>query len=121
MTVFYKDYLLGTIIETNYLTSRVLLLTDLNSKLPVLIENTEVNAILEGTGNKKDLNLAYLPDQYKIEPNQLIFTSGKDGFLVPGIPVAESYLDQKNKVLIKLLADPDQALIVHVTNGQINR
>ena len=40
MTVFSNDYLMGTIIETNYLTSRVLLLTDLNSKLPVIIENT---------------------------------------------------------------------------------
>ena len=121
MTVFSKDYLTGTVIETNYLSSRVLLLTDLNSKLPILIEGTDVNAILEGTGKKLDLNLNYLPENYKIEKNKTIFTSGKDGFLAPGIPVAISYLSKKDEVLIKLISDPDQALIVNVTNGQINQ
>ena len=119
MAVFSKDYLIGTIIETNYLSSRVLLLTDLNSKLPIIIEGTDVNAILEGTGSKKDLYLNYLPEDYEIEVNKIIFTSGKGGFFSPGIPVAKSYLSKKNKILIKLLADPDQALIINVTNGQI--
>ena len=121
MTVFSKDYLVGTVIETNYLTSRVLLLTDLNSKLPVIIEGTDINAILEGTGKKLNLRLNYLPENYQIEENKFIFTSGKDGFLSAGIPVAKTYLNKKNKVLIKLLSDPDQALIVNVTNGQVNQ
>ena len=121
MTVFSKDYLVGTVIETNYLTSRVLLLTDLNSKLPVIIEGTDINAILEGTGKNLNLRLNYLPENYQIEENKLIFTSGKDGFLSAGIPVAKTYLSKKNKVLIKLLSDPDQALIVNVTNGQVNQ
>ena len=34
---------------------------------------------------------------------------------------SKTYLDKKNKILIKLLGDPDQALIVNVTNGQINK
>ena len=53
MTVFSKSYLIGTIIESNYLTSRVLLITDLNSKIPVVIQETGVNAILAGLGKKK--------------------------------------------------------------------
>ncbi len=121
MTVFNKDYLMGIIIETNFITSRVLLLSDLNSKIPVVIEKTDINAILEGTGKKRKLRLSYLPDDYQIEPDTIIFTSGKDGFLMPGIPVAISYLDKKNNILIKLLGDPDQALIVNVTNGQFNQ
>ena len=121
MTVFSKDFLVGTVIETNYLTSRVLLLTDLNSKLPVIIEGTDINAILEGTGKKLNLRLNYLPDNYEIEENKLIFTSGKDGFLSAGIPVAKTYFSKKDKILIKLLGDPDQSLIVNVTNGQINQ
>ena len=119
MTVFSDDYLMGTVIETNYLTSRVLLLTDLNSKLPVIIDGTNTNAILEGTGKKQDLNLMYLPENYNIQPNKIIFTSGKDGFLTPGIPVAETYIGKKNKILIRLLGDPNQAIIVNVTNGQV--
>jgi len=121
MTVFSNDYLMGTIIETNYLTSRVLLLTDLNSKLSVIIEDTSINAILEGTGKKQNLKLRYLPENYKLELNKIIFTSGKDGFLLPGIPVAVTYLNKKDKTFIRLLGDPDQALIVNVTNGQIKQ
>jgi len=119
MTVFNKEYLLGSVIETNYLSSRVLLLTDLNSKIPVIIEKTNVHAILEGTGNKKKLYLNYLPENYEMKSDQIIFTSGKDGFLKAGIPVAKTYLNKKNKILVKLLGDPGQALIVNVTNGQI--
>ena len=119
LTVFSKDYLMGTIIETNFLSSRVLLLTDLNSKIPVIFEGSNANAILEGTGKKNKLTLNYLPENYKIEVEKIIFTSGKDGFLAAGIPVAKTYLNKKNTITIKLLGDPDQALIVNITNGQI--
>jgi rod shape-determining protein MreC len=121
MSVFHKDYLTGTIVETNFLTSRVLLLTDLNSKLPVIIEGTDTNAILEGTGNKKNLRLSYLPENYKLEPDKIIFSSGKGGFFSQGIPIAKTYLDKNDEILIKLLGDPNQALIVNITNGAIKR
>ena len=118
MTVFNNDFLMGTIIETNYLTSRVLLLTDLNSKVPVIIEGDSANAILEGTGESKNLNLSYLPEEYELQPNKTIFTSGKGGFLKAGMPVAETYLNKKNEIKVRSLADPQQASIVHVTKGQ---
>ena len=121
MTVFSNDYLMGTVIETNYLTSRILLLTDLNSKLPIIIENTSINGILTGTGDRNNLQLNYLPENYEIEVDKIIFTSGKDGFLAAGIPVAKTYFSKKDKILIKLLGNPDQSLIVNVTNGQINQ
>ena len=121
MTVFSQSYLIGTIIESNYLSARVLLITDLNSKIPVVIQDTEVNAILTGKGKKIELTLEYLPDGFVLEPNKIIYTSGKDGFLAAGMPVAETYLGIKNKLNIKSLADPEQASIVHVTNGGFNR
>ena len=62
-----------------------------------------------------------MPDEFKLEPNLTIYTSGKDGILEIGIPVATTYLDKKGKVAIQLIADPDQASIVSVTNGQIER
>ena len=53
-----------------------------------------------------------------LEPDKIIFTSGKDGFLKTGMPVAKTYLDKKNKIKIRSLADPQQASIVHITKGQ---
>ena len=119
MTVFNEGYLVGRIIESNFLSARVLLITDLNSKIPVIIQDTDANGLLVGVGKKTALMMEYLPDEFLLEPNKIIFTSGKDGVLAAGMPVAETYLNKKNKVLIKPLADPQQALIVHVTNGQM--
>ena len=121
MTVFSKGYLIGRVIETNFLSARVLLVTDLNSKIPVIIQDTDINGILVGTGKKTNLVLEYMPEEFSLEPNKIIYTSGKDGMLTAGIPVAESYLNKKNKIKIKSLADPQQSLIVHVTSGQMRR
>ena len=120
MTVFSKNYLIGTVVESNYLTARVLLVTDLNSKIPVLIQESSVNAILTGAGKSTDLMLEYLPEEFVLEPNKIIYTSGRDGFLVAGLQVAETYLNKDNKIIIKPLADPQQASIIYVTNGQLN-
>ena len=119
MTVFSKNYLIGTVIETNYLSSRVLLITDLNSKIPTVIQGTDVNVILAGNGKKNNFVLEYLPDDFELEPNKIIFTSGKDGFLKIGMPVAETYINKKNEIKIRSLTDPQQASIVHITKGQI--
>ena len=118
MTVFSKNYLIGTIIETNYLSSRVLLITDLNSKIPVVIQDTDINVILAGNGKKDNFILEYLPESFQLEPNKIIFTSGKDGFLKTGMPVAETYINKKNEIKIRSLTDPRQASIVHISRGQ---
>jgi len=114
MPVFSGNYLLGVIIETNYLSSRVLLITDLNSKIPVFLEKTGTNAILSGTGKKLNLVLDYLPDNFELDSDLIIFTSGKGGFLEPGIAVAQTYSNKNNKIIVKSLADPSQASIVYV-------
>ena len=121
MTVFSKKYLIGTIIESNFLTSRVLLINDLNSRIPVIIENTSVNAILTGLGKDNSLALEYLPEQFQLTTGRNIYTSGKDGVLAAGIPVGETYTDKNENVKVRSLVDINQALYVNVTNGQLRR
>ena len=120
MTVFSKNYLIGTVIESNYLSARVLLITDLNSKIPTIIQDSDVNTILAGSGKDDDFNLQYLPESYELEPNKIIYTSGKDGFLEVGMPVAITFLNENNEVKIKALTDPRQASIVSIMKGQGN-
>ena len=121
MTVFSKKYLIGTIIESNFLTSRVLLINDLNSRIPVIIENTSVNAILTGLGKDNSLALEYLPEQFQLTTGRNIYTSGKDGVLAAGIPVGETYTDKNENVKVRSLVDINQALFVNVTNGQLRK
>ena len=50
MAVLDHSYLVGKIVEVNFSTSRVLLISDLNSKIPVTIEPGNIQSILSGTG-----------------------------------------------------------------------
>ena len=52
MAVLRDSYLVGKIVEVNYTTSRVLLLSDLNSRIPVSIEPGSIQSILSGNGKK---------------------------------------------------------------------
>ena len=59
MAVLDQQYLIGKVVEVNYLTSRILLLSDLNSKIPVFIEPGGLQGIVSGTGDRDGV-LQYL-------------------------------------------------------------
>ena len=100
MAVLDKNYLIGKVVEVNYLTSRILLLSDLNSKIPVIIEPGGFQSILSGTG-KMDGTLQYLKENYLIEGNNTVYTSGAGGLFKAGIPIGKiekNQLEEPNKV-----------------------
>ena len=62
--------------------------------------------------------MEYLPDNFKLgEKESIVFTSGKDGVLFPGIAIGKVVLND-NKKLVKLFADPDQISVVSVALDQ---
>ena len=81
-----KEYLIGKIVEVNYTTSRVLLLSDINSKIPVLIEPQGLLSILSGTGDKEGV-IQYSKVENIIEDTSIVYTSGAGGLFKAGIPV----------------------------------
>ena len=92
MSVLDSTYLIGKVIEVNYSTSRVLLISDLNSKIPVSIEPGNVQSILSGTG-KDFAKIQYFKNKDDISDYSLIYTSGSGGIFKPGIPIG--YLDKR--------------------------
>jgi len=96
MAVLDGNYLVGKVVEVNYLTSRVLLLSDLNSKIPVIIEPGNFQSILSGTG-KNDGIIQYLKENYLIEENSTIYTSGAGGLFKAGIPIGKIEIKESNK------------------------
>jgi len=86
MAVLDETYLVGKIVEVNYSTSRVLLVSDLNSKIPVGIEPGNVQAILSGTG-KQNGKIEYLETDILIQDKSIVYTSGSGGLFKPGIPI----------------------------------
>jgi len=83
-----KEYLIGKIVEVNYTTSRVLLLSDINSKIPVLIEPQGLLSILSGTGEKEGI-IQYSKVENIIEDTSIVYTSGVGGLFKAGIPVGK--------------------------------
>ena len=88
MAVLDEKYLVGKIVEVNFTTSRVLLLSDLNSKIPVDIMPNGTLSILSGTGLNHGI-IQYVRDQELIENDQTVYTSGAGGLFKSGIPVGK--------------------------------
>ena len=109
MPVMDKDFLIGRIVETNYLSSRVLLLTDLNSRIPVTFGKEGIQAILKGSGGSRP-ELEYLPEGYTVEAGIDVFTSGKDGIFLPGSPIGTT----TEKGEVKLFSESSQLSFVKV-------
>ena len=86
MVVIDGEYLIGKVVEVNFLTSRILLLSDLNSKIPVRIEPSGILSILSGTGEENGI-IQYQKDRYPIENGSTIYTSGSGDLFQTGIPI----------------------------------
>jgi len=112
MPVLSEGSLVGRIVEVNFLSSRILLLNDLNSKIPVMISPKGSQAILSGRGEDKP-KLEYLPEKFELNDKNLVFTSGKDGVFFEGIPVG-NVIFEDNKIKVKLFSDPNQVSFVNV-------
>ncbi len=78
--------LVGRVAEVGASTARVLLLTDLNSHIPVELEETHERAVLDGD-NSEEPRLVYLPPKTEVQVGQRIVTGGAGGVFPPGLPV----------------------------------
>ena len=124
MPVLNKGNLVGRIVEVNYISSRILLLNDLNSKIPAVISPTGEQAILSGIGEKNP-TLEYLPDGFQNVDDLTVYTSGKDGVLFPGISIGKIIRNEddesdEGRIRVKLFSDPNQVLYVNVVLDKSN-
>ena len=124
MPVLNKGNLVGRIVEVNYISSRILLLNDLNSKIPAVISPSGEQAILSGIGQKNP-TLEYLPDGFQNVDDLTVYTSGKDGVLFPGISIGKIIRDEddeseEGRIRVKLFSDPTQVLYVNVVLDKSN-
>jgi rod shape-determining protein MreC len=100
MAVADEVYLVGKIIEVNYTNSRVLLLSDLNSKIPVVLEPIGMQAVVSGTGGDVG-EIQYTKEEYgaQIKNKKIIaYTSGQGGLFKPGLPVGKISKDNINEI-----------------------
>jgi rod shape-determining protein MreC len=112
MTILNDNYLVGKVVEVNFSTARVLLLSDLNSKTPVTIEPGSIQAILAGSG-KNNGTIQYTKENLPINVGSIVFTSGAGGLFKEGIPIGK-IVEINNKKVIDFFSDFSQLGFVKV-------
>ena len=88
--VYDQSYLVGRVIEVNYKTSRVLLLSDLNSNVPVTIAPQNIQAIVTGNGEDKG-QIKYIKSGFsdQLVDDSIIYTSGTGAIFKSGVPIGK--------------------------------
>jgi len=112
MAVLDGPYLIGKIVEVNYSSSRALLISDLNSKIPVILEPGNIQSIMSGSGKTLGEIQYFKNSELKISDNKLIYTSGSGGIFKAGIPIGK--LNGENKV--EFLSDLSQLTFVKLVS-----
>ena len=116
MAVLDKSYLIGKVVEVTYTTSRILLLSDLNSKVPVDIMPNNVQSILSGTGDFDGV-IQYTRDKSLLEEDAIVFTSGAGGLFKSGIPIGKIKKNNINaKIVVNFFSDFSQLRYVKISS-----
>jgi len=111
--------LVGRIIEVGHHTARILLVTDINSRVPVMVEKTTQHAIMAGRNNNNP-QLIHLPEDSEIEDGSRIITSGYGSVYPYGLPVGVVFTDNLGNKRVQLYADVSRLLFVRVVNSGEN-
>ncbi len=112
--------LVGRVIESGNKASRILMLTDINSRVPVTIEGLDTRAILAGQ-NHPYPTLDHLPADHRIETGKRVVTSGHGGLFLPGLPVGMTYVDEHGQVFVRLFADSDRITYVRIIDKVVDQ
>lgn len=112
--VLSGDGLVGRVIEAGNRTARVLLLTDINSRVPVFLEGGRQKAMLAGNNTDKP-DLKYLPQDVDVKAGTRVITSGDGGMFMPGLPVGEVVLENGD-VYVKPYADISRLTHVRIVD-----
>jgi len=96
--------LVGRVIEVGRQSARVLLLTDFNSRIPVMVEPSRDQAILAGN-NSRQPGLIFLPLNPRLAVGNAVVTSGRGGVLPPGLAIGTVTAITDDSVTVEPLVD----------------
>ena len=115
--VIKNNVLIGKIIKTNFKSSIAVLLTNINSRVPVRIGTKKFTAILVGSpGSINNLKLTFLPKEYSFNNGDLIYTSGIDGLLPEKLLIGEIQLNKNNQHIVKPFYEKNNLDLVSIIN-----
>lgn len=92
--------LIGRVVVAGSNASRILLINDLNSRIPVFVGPGQYRAVMAGNNTHEPL-LLYLPETAQVRTGQRVVTSGHGGMLPPDLPVGEVLEGPGGELLVR--------------------
>lgn len=109
--------MVGRIVEAGNRASRVLLLTDIQSRIPVYVEGADVEGILVGkTRDKPAISFTASAEEAEASTGQRVLTSGAGGELPRGLPVGVVSGEARGEIIVDLYANYARTRMVRVIN-----
>ena len=105
--------MIGRVIDIDEKKSRLLLLTDQNSRVPVIASKARARGILVGT-NGGLMEMLYLSKNHQIQAGDMIFTSGDGDSMPAGLLIGVVKKVDKSFVAVEMVEDANNADIVTV-------
>jgi rod shape-determining protein MreC len=96
--------LAGRVAQVGQRSARVLLVTDMNSRIPVMVGAERTRAVLAGDNSKRP-SLVYLGPRARVEPGDRVLTSGHGGVFPSGLPVGVVAAVEEGVVRVQLYID----------------
>jgi rod shape-determining protein MreC len=109
------DGLVGRVVGVGARSSRILLLTDLNSRIPVVTEQSRVRAVLAGNNTSRPV-LDHLPPNDTVTVGERVVTSGHGGVFPPGLPVGVIVSVSDSGTVVQPLVATDRLEYVRVVD-----
>jgi len=105
--------LVGRVVEVGEDTSRIILVNDINSRVPVVVEDTGQHAIMAGS-NDNYPRLIHIPEDTTITEGARIVTSGYGGVYPQGLPVGRVVMNENGSLNVVLFSNFDTLQIVRI-------
>ena len=112
--------LVGRIAAAGHRSSRILLVTDLNSRIPVVIEGSRYRALLAGD-NSNFPRLTFLTGSARVSPGDRVVTSGHGGLLPSGVPVGTVAAVDDAAITVQPFVDWDRLEYVRILRFDLPR
>jgi rod shape-determining protein MreC len=105
--------MIGRVIDVEENKSRLMLLTDANSHIPIIMSNARARGILTGN-NSRIMEVSYLPNNHNIKVGDTVFTSGDGDTIHPSFLVGVVKMSSKSFVGVEMAEDVDSINIVTI-------
>ena len=109
----------GRMMTVGKRAARVLLITDLNSRVPVVLADSRARTILVGDNSRRP-RLEFLPEGIEVQPGERVTTSGHAGAFPPGLPVGQVASITDGGVRVQPFVSTDRLEYVRVLDFRLS-